>query len=96
MANFDFDQLPSEPSARRAALFNIILNRADAIDEDASTITSVALAGALYAKGDESRNDDGDAVSLGLFGVIRRYSENSTPIQELRAAVIALRDGISE
>lgn len=96
MATFDFTQLPRDPVAGRAALFALVLARLETIEGTASKITSLALAGALHAKGDEARQDDGDVISRDLFEVIREQSEDANPHQELRAAIIALRDGLAE
>jgi hypothetical protein len=95
MANINFSELPTEPAGRRAALFSIVLSHLETIDDVASKVTSLALAGALHAKGDEARHDDGDCISRDLFDVIRGYSENAEPHAEALAAVIALRAELS-
>ena len=95
MAVFNFNELPTEPAGRRAALISIVLSHLETIDDVSSKITSIALAGALHAKGDEARHDDGDCISRDLFEVIRGYAENAEPHAEARAAVIALRAELS-
>ncbi|QQC63793.1 hypothetical protein [Paraburkholderia ginsengisoli] len=95
MAVFNFNELPTDPAGRRAALFSAVISRLETIDDVASKVTSIALAGALHAKGDEARHDDGDCISRDLFEVIRGYSENAEPHAEALAAVIALRDGFA-
>ena len=96
MAAFDFNSLPTDPKARRAALFNVALARLDCIDDDATQINAIAIAGSQHAKEDSSRGRDGDAVSKGLFDSIGRFSGDDAAIQELRAAIVALRDGLAE
>jgi hypothetical protein len=96
MATFDFNSLPPGPKERRAALLAGILAHLETIQDAASKVTSLALTGALHAKGDEARHDDGDAVSRDLFEVIRDQSEGVGPHTQLRSAVIALRDGFAE
>ncbi|MEZ2349570.1 hypothetical protein [Caballeronia sp. RCC_10] len=96
MATFDFNSLPTDLKERRAALFNFALPRLDSIGEDATQINAIAIAGSQHTEEDVARGRDGDAVAKGLFDSIGRFSGDAAAIQELRAAIAALRDGFTE
>ncbi|SAL33537.1 hypothetical protein AWB71_01819 [Caballeronia peredens] len=96
MASFDSNSLPTDPKARRQALFSFALARLDSIDDDATQINAIAIAGSGHAKENPSRGHGGDAVAKGLFDSIGRFSGDAAAIQELRATVIALRDSFTE
>lgn len=96
MASFDSNSLPTDPKARRQALFSFALARLDSIDDDATRINAIAIAGSQHAKEDASRGHGGDAVAKGLFDSIGRFSGDAAANQELRAAIVAVRDGFAE